>query len=186
MEIMLAVILIIVVIVILALAKGKGGSREYTYQRSKYLLSKAERSFYGVLVQAIGSSGVVFSKVRVADLIAPTKGLRRSDWQRAFNAISAKHFDFIVCKPTDLAIKLAVELDDSSHGSSREQKRDDLLNGACQSAGLPLLRIKAAKSYSVAEVQRLVEGAISSQQALVGEGAAAQPAASSDSGPATL
>lgn len=161
---LLAVVIVIVAIaILLAVAKGKDGSRDYPYQLSKYLLSNAERSFYGGLVQAVDSSGIVFSKVRVADVISPKKGLNRSDWQRAFNAISSKHFDFIVCEPTDCSIKLAVELDDSSHGSSKAQKRDALLNGACESAGLPLLRIKAAKSYAVAELQRQIEEAISPQ-----------------------
>jgi predicted RNA-binding Zn-ribbon protein involved in translation (DUF1610 family) len=168
---LLAVIVIAGVAVFLALAKGKGGTRSYPYQLSKYLLSKAERSFYGVLVQAVGNSGIVFSKVRVADVISPKKGQNRSDWQRAFNAISSKHFDFIVCEPSDCSIKLAVELDDSSHGSSKAQKRDDLLNGACESAGLPLLRVKAAKSYVVAELQRQVEEAISPQPIMPGESA---------------
>lgn len=158
---LLAVIVIVGVALFLALVRGKGGSSEFPYQLSKYLFSKAERSFYGVLVQAIGSSGLVFSKVRVADVITPKKGLNRSDWQRAFNAISSKHLDFVICDPGDCSIKLAVELDDSSHGSAKAQKRDKLLNGACESAGLPLLRIKAAKSYVVADIQRLVREAIS-------------------------
>jgi len=70
---------------------------------------------------------------------------------------------FIVCGPDDLSVKLAVELDDESHRSSKAQKRDALLNGASQSAGLPLLRIRAAKSYSVAELQRQVTNAMSPQ-----------------------
>jgi predicted RNA-binding Zn-ribbon protein involved in translation (DUF1610 family) len=168
---LLAAIIIVGVVAFLALAKSKGGARVYPYQLSKFLLSKAERSFYGVLVQAVGSSGIVFSKVRVADVISPGKGQSRSDWQRAFNAISSKHFDFIVCEPTDCSVKLAVELDDSSHGSSKAQKRDDLLNGACQSAGLPLLRVKAAKSYVVAELQRQITGAISPQLVVPAESA---------------
>jgi hypothetical protein len=158
---LLAVILIVGVAFLLAHTRGKGGSSEFPYQLSKYLLSKAERSFYGVLIQAIGSSGLVFSKVRVADVIAPKKGLSRSDWQRAFNAISSKHLDFIICDPGDCSIQLAIELDDSSHGSAKAQKRDNLLNGACESAGLPLLRIKAAKSYVVADIQGLIQEAIS-------------------------
>ena len=171
-SLLLAVIIIIVgVVVVLALAKSKGGTRVYPYQLSKFLLSKAERSFYGVLVQAVGSSGIVFSKVRVADVISPRKGQSRPDWQRAFNAISSKHFDFIVCEPTDCSVKLAVELDDSSHGSSKAQKRDDLLNGACQSAGLPLLRVKAARSYVVAELQRQITWAISPQPVVPSESA---------------
>ncbi len=169
MDILLfAVIFIVGIAVFLALAKGKASSPEYPYQLSKYLLSKAERSFYGVLIQAVGNSGIVFTKVRVADVITPKKGQRRSDWQRAFNAISSKHFDFIVCEPTDCSIKLAVELDDSSHGSSKARKRDDLLNGACQSAGLPLLRVTAAKSYVVAELQRQIDEAIAPQQVVAG------------------
>src|SRR5690554_982150 len=158
---LLAVIVIVGVVLFLVLARGTGGSSEFPYQLSKYLFSNAERSFYGVLVQAIGSSGLVFSKVRLADVIAPKKGMSRSDWQRAFNAISSKHLDFVVCDPGDCSIKLAVELDDSSHGSAKAQKRDKLLNGACESAGLPLLRIKAAKSYVIADIQRLVQEAIS-------------------------
>lgn len=161
---LLAVIVIVGIALFVVLAKSKGGSSEFPYQLSKYLLSKAERSFYGVLVQAIGKTGLVFSKIRVADVITPKKGLSRSDWQRAFNAVSSKHFDFLVCDPTDCSIKLAIELDDASHSTAKSQKRDSLLNGACESAGLPLLRIKAAKGYVVAEIQRQVEEAISPWQ----------------------
>lgn len=176
---LLAVIVIVGVAFLLALARGTSGSSEFPYQLSKYLLSKAERSFYGVLVQAIGSSGLVFSKVRVADVIIPKKGLSRSDWQRAFNAISSKHLDFVICDPGDCSIQLAIELDDSSHGSAKAQKRDNLLNGACETAGLPLLRIKAAKSYVVADIQRLVQEAISPPQVALAE--PVQPVASKQS-----
>jgi very-short-patch-repair endonuclease len=161
---LLAVIVIVGIALFVALAKSKGGPSEFPYQLSKYLLSKAERSFYGVLVQALGNTGLVFSKVRVADVITPQKGLNRSDWQRAFNAVSSKHFDFLVCDPTDCSIKLAIELDDASHSTAKSQKRDSLLNGACKSAGLPLLRIKAAKGYVVAEIQRQIEEALSPSQ----------------------
>lgn len=166
---LIAAIVIVGAVVFFALSRGKGVQRQYPYQLSKFLLSKAERSFYGVLVQAMGSSGIVFSKVRVADVISPKKGQNRSDWQRAFNAISSKHFDFIICDPTDCSIKLAIELDDSSHGSSKARKRDDLLNGACQSAGLPLVRVKAARSYVVSELQRQIAEAISPQPVVSGE-----------------
>lgn len=163
---LIAAIIIVGALVLLVRSKGQGGSREYPYQRSKYLLSKAERSFYGVLVQAVSDTGIVFSKVRVADVISPKKGLNRSDWQRAFNAISSKHFDFIVCDPADCSIKLAVELDDSSHGSSKAKKRDDFLNGACRSSGVPILRIKAAKSYAIADLKRQLEDLLSPQLAV--------------------
>jgi len=146
-----------------AKSRASGGSRDYRYQLSKGLLSKAERSFYGVLLQSVGNSGVVFSKVRVADVLSPEKGLSRSDWQRAFNAISSKHFDFIVCEPGDCTIKLAIELDDSSHGTSKAKQRDELISEACRSACLPLLRVKASKSYSVVELGRQIAEALAGE-----------------------
>ena len=54
------------------------------------LLTKAERFFYGVLQQAVGEHYSVFSKVRVADVLAPAKGTPKKEWRSAFNRISAK------------------------------------------------------------------------------------------------
>ncbi len=172
MDILLLVILMVVVVAVLVFAKGKGEAIAYPYQRSRYFLSNAERSFYGVLVQAVDGSDAVFTKVRVADVIAPQKGLGRSAWQRAFNAISAKHFDFVVCAGGDFSVKLVVELDDASHGSSKAQKRDAFLNGACQSAGVPMLRIRAARGYSLADVRQQVTDAITPRPELPAEMAA--------------
>lgn len=162
--ILIAIIVILGIILLLALAKRNRPSPEFPYQPTKYLLSKAERSFYGVLTQAAGDEWLVFAKVRVADVLSPRKGLSRSEWQRAFNAVSAKHFDFLLCDPRDCSVKAAVELDDSSHGSAKSQKRDRFLNGACESAKLPLLRIKASKSYVVSDIKHLIQQAITPPQ----------------------
>ena len=154
----LGVLLAIAIGVILILTQKKRASGEvFGYRGKRYLLSKAERSFYGVLTQAVGDKVLIFSKVRVADVLTPQKGLNRSNWQRAFNQISAKHVDFLLCDPQDCAVKLAIELDDASHGSAKRQKRDAFLEQACESAGLPLLRIRAARGYGVADIRQQVE-----------------------------
>ncbi|WP_288367718.1 DUF2726 domain-containing protein [uncultured Alcanivorax sp.] len=152
----LGVLLVIAIGVMLILAQQKrpgGGAPAFGYRRKPYLLSKAERSFYGVLTQAVGDKALIFSKVRVADVLTPQKGLNRSNWQRAFNPISAKHVDFLLCDPQDCAVKL----DDASHGSASRQKRDAFLEQACESAGLPLLRIRAARGYVVADIRQQIE-----------------------------
>jgi very-short-patch-repair endonuclease len=120
-------------------------------------LSKAERSFYGVLADAVDGRGLIFAKVRVADVLAPRKGLDRSAWTRAFNRISAKHFDFVICEPGDCSVQLAVELDDSTHSKGKRRDRDRFLDEACESAGLPLLRVRAARAYAVAEIRDEIE-----------------------------
>ncbi|TVQ29411.1 MAG: DUF2726 domain-containing protein [Wenzhouxiangella sp.] len=124
------------------------------------LLSPAERSFFGVLTQAAGEDWRVFAKVRIADVLTPQKGLSRSRWQSAFNAISAKHFDFVLCDPADCAVKLAVELDDKSHAKANRRKRDRLVEAACESGGLPLLRVRAARAYQIAEIRNQIQDLI--------------------------
>lgn len=148
--------IVIAVTLFILMRVSKSSNPKPAYSLRKFLLSKAERSFYGVLMQAVAGTGVVFTKVRVADVISPRKGMNRSDWQKAFNAVSAKHFDFILCDPKDCCVLLAIELDDSSHESTKAVKRDSLVNAACDSAGLPLLRVKAAHSYAIADIQRAI------------------------------
>ncbi|WP_411979503.1 DUF2726 domain-containing protein [Vibrio sp. 1249-1] len=65
---------------------------------------------------------VVMSKVRIADVLYATKGLDRKDSARLFAKISSKHFDFVLCLRTDLSYVAAIELDDSSHQMSVDNK----------------------------------------------------------------
>lgn len=132
----------------------KGGETKGTYSYSLIptLLSPAERSFFGVLNQAVGDTALVFAKVRVADILKPEKGMNRSNWQRAFNRISSKHFDFVLCKKDDVSIICVIELNDSSHQSKKRQVRDEFLRGVCESASLSLIEISAKRAYNVKEI----------------------------------
>lgn len=149
-------LVIVAIAVLSALGRRAPGARDAAYQMHGNLLSPAERSFYGVLVQAVGNAGLVFCKIRVADVLKPRKGGTRSEWRGAFNSISSKHFDFVICDPATCAVKLAVELDDASHGAAQAQARDRLVNRACESAGLPLVRIRAARGYAIDDLRREV------------------------------
>lgn len=148
------IIAAIVLLLAIVTSKTNKGEPELQYRLLPALLSKAELSFYGPLTQAAKAYDVtVFSKVRIADVLAPVKNSDRKIWQRAFNAISSKHFDFVVCSNKDSMILLAVELDDKSHNTQKAQKRDRIVNTACDTAGLPLLRFKTKGGYVVADIR---------------------------------
>lgn len=161
-SLILLVVLIIVLLIAIKFLKSKQTPQEFPYHLSNPLLTNAERSFYGVLCQAVGNNGLIFSKVRIADVLSPNKGLSRSQWQRAFNFISSKHFDFVVCNSDTTTIKYVVELDDSSH--KNRTKRDDFINNACRVSGLPLIRIKAAKGYAVEAIKNQINLRLSPQK----------------------
>ena len=129
----LAAVAIVIIILEKLLQKRFTG---YPYQKVKSLFTPAERSFLGILDQIVRNQALIFGKVRVADVINPQKTLTQNNWQIAFNKISSKHFDFLICDKNDLSIICAIELNDSSHLSKKRQSRDEFITEACKAAGV--------------------------------------------------
>jgi hypothetical protein len=123
------------------------------YALKPALFSPAERSFLGVLEQAIGNHYRIYGKVRIADVIEAKSGLSASNRQKAFNRISAKHFDFLLCNRDDLTVTCAIELDDKSHRKQSQQQRDAFVVDLCSTVGLPLVRVTAKRAYTVPELR---------------------------------
>ena len=148
-------------------AKKAGGTQEdpqfkdvngdiVKYNTRYGLLTKAERSFYGVLESIVPDDLVIMSKVRIADVLVACKTLHTNDKRRLFVKISSKHFDFVLCKKTDLSFVAAIELDDSSHQRKDRIERDKFVDMACASAGFPLYHCKAKYAYQPEELRRIV------------------------------
>ncbi len=157
----LGILLIVIFTISIIISKKKGIKEDISegvkYEKIETLFSKSERSLLGVLKLAIEDRAIVFGKVRVADVIKPKKSKSRKEWQIAFNKISSKHFDFIICKKECLSIICAIELDDKSHESKKRKKRDDFLNKSCSSAKLPLIHIKAKDKYDINEIRKIIK-----------------------------
>jgi hypothetical protein len=122
-----------------------------SYVARDSLFTPAERSFLGVLENAVGDRFRVFGKVRIADVINVNSASNRT-WQSAFNRISAKHFDFVVCEKSTTRVVCAVELDDKSHRRRARVERDELVVAVCNKSGLPLLRVQAQAAYNISDV----------------------------------
>ncbi|WP_181364690.1 DUF2726 domain-containing protein, partial [Aeromonas sp. HMWF014] len=139
-------VLLVLLLLVVFWTRGKKG-KPLPYDVQETLFSPAERAFLGVLDLAVGDKARVFAKVRVADVLTPEAGMGKSKWQQAFNKISAKHLDYLLCHPADLSFICAIELDDSSHRQQKRRARDSFLKAAFDSAGLPLLQIPASSHY---------------------------------------
>ena len=151
------VIMAIALAVLWKLAQKRGPDPAgYPYQKTGALFTPAERSFLGVLHQAVEGKASIFGKVRVADVVEPKTGLNRSARQSAFNRISGKHFDFLLCDKENLSVFCAIELDDRSHQSKSRQQRDEFLQRVCEAAGVPLVQVPAMSGYVIDVVKRLI------------------------------
>jgi hypothetical protein len=163
----LAVILIVVVLILVVFGKKIGKSpviEQGIYTQRGALFTVAERSFYGVLEQAISKDYKIFGKVRVADVLTPKPSLDKSNWQTAFNKISAKHFDYVLCQKDTLQVIAVIELDDKSHNSKKAKNRDDFIEDACQGADLKLIRFKAKTGYQIDSVREFIVGSITKNE----------------------
>jgi Protein of unknown function (DUF2726) len=157
----IAVVVLAAILAILKIVLLGGGRTAYPYVRCETLFSAAERSFYGVLLKVIGDRYVVLGKIRLADIIKTRPGLSASECASAQNRISSKHVDFVLCNPQTLAIVAVIELDDKSHASDRRKQRDNFLDGALAAAGIPVLHVRAQKSYSTTEIAGSIAGLVS-------------------------
>lgn len=131
-------------------------AKPYHYQAIGSLMSPAERSFYGVLKNAVDDKTIVFSKVRIADVIEPLATKDRKHWQKSFNKISSKHFDFVLCEAQTLSIICVIELNDRSHRRADRIARDKFVRAACKSAGLGLIEMPVQRGYTIEEVRNLL------------------------------
>ncbi len=164
------IVMISAIVILKLLQRGVFEPEELPYRSKGMLFSPAERSFYGVLSQVVGDNAIVFGKVRVADVVVPAKGISRSVWQAAFNKISGKHFDFLLCDNDDLSVICAIELDDSSHQSKERVQRDRFLEGVCAAARVPLIRIPAKSGYVIDEIREVVAPYLTRDESLGKDG----------------
>ena len=126
------------------------------YQYKQFILSKAEQAFHKALTQGLGDQCMILMKVRVSDVLQPDQRLSKSACQKAFNRITAKHFDFLLCGLNNYEIIAAIELDDKRHDCANIKKREKFLNAACESANFPLIRISSRNIYSAQEIKSAI------------------------------
>ncbi|WP_170156973.1 DUF2726 domain-containing protein [Roseimicrobium gellanilyticum] len=135
---------------VVSASTSKGVTVDY---RSKvYLMSKTERSFFGTLQEQMDGKFVVFSKVRLADIVKPVS-VDGPSWWTAFHQLSSKHIDFVICDPASLALVCCIELDDASHERDDRKGRDGFVDATLAAAGIPFLRFAASKGINSHEIR---------------------------------
>lgn len=154
--VVIALLLFVICVLKMLLAGKKTGRRPDLYEKRDYLLTKAERSFFGVLEQAVQGQLRVMCKVRLADVVAVKKGIQNPERQRLFNSIRSKHVDFVLCDSARVTVQCVVELDDKSHEEDERQERDAFVDQVMQSAGIPIFHFSAKRAYSIEEIRNSV------------------------------
>jgi hypothetical protein len=160
------VLLVAVGLLVLQFIKGprnKGTSSEKSedlpYVLERYLMSKAERSFFGVLEQVTDSSKYyIFPQLSLSKLVIVEKGT--GSYQTYHNKVDRKSIDFVLFDRSVVSPVLAVELDDASHDREDRLERDAFVDRVLAKAGLPLLHVRAQASYDPKQLAASISEAI--------------------------
>ncbi len=111
---------------------------KYHYERKNYLMTVAERDFYGMLTQILGTDYLVFPQVHMSAILGHK--VKGQNWKAAFRHVNQKSVDYVICDNANLIPLIAVELDDRSHDADDRRARDIEVERILSEAGFPLLR----------------------------------------------
>jgi len=128
------------------------------YERRAMLLSPPEINFLRTLQTAVREDWIVFSMVRLSDVLQVRPRTRQQ--QSWHSRIQSKHIDFVLCDQETLEVKLAIELDDVSQRRPERTKRDRFVSTALAAAGLPLLKVPVVEKYESAVIRKDIEDAL--------------------------
>ena len=129
-------------------------AKKFPYYACDTLLTPAELKFYKILKMAVPRGIYICMKVRMGDIINCDEKAWAAGWGPR---ISAKHIDFVLIDVDTTEIKMAIELDDSTHITNQDRiDRDKFVNKSFDVADVPLLRIKTQKWYDVEELKNLI------------------------------
>jgi hypothetical protein len=132
--------------------RRKERPRSYPYEAREALFTPTELAFLHAL-KAAAPDCDIHGKVRLEDVIAARRGLPKADLERARGYIKSRHLDFVLCCPETGRVRCAVELDDASHRRPDRQRADDIKTRAMQAAGVPLVRVRPARTYDAASLR---------------------------------
>lgn len=121
--------------------------------KKKYLLTKAEYSFYQTLKQECDLRNfLICPKVRMEDFIEVTD---KQNYMKYRGYIKSRHIDFLLCD-IKLNILAGIELDDKTHSQKDVQRVDNFKNGVFNTIGIPLYRIKMSDGLYKENITKII------------------------------
>lgn len=154
--IILVLLFILIAIIEQSIKKNKPKENnilEYPYKQ-KYLLTKNEYKFYKTLKTICDQKQIIICpKVRLEDFIEVKENENKQKYR---GYIKSRHIDFLLCD-SNLYIKAGIELDDTTHNTSKAKKTDELKNNIFKAIDIPLYRIKVNDKEYTTEIENIIK-----------------------------
>lgn len=129
--------------------------KESSFKKKGPLLNLKEGAFFNALRTAVGDNGVVMAKVNMTTVIGP-EAKNKKQWFVANQRIAKSYFDYVVCDPRTMEVRVVIELDNGLELNKGKVEREKLLIHVCKSANIPLIGTSIRHSYQVSRLRRLL------------------------------
>jgi len=154
----LAIAVLVVVIAVVLLKQAQSSSTVGGY-KARSLLTENEIEFFSRLVEALPDHRV-FPQVALGALLQPDVKRDSKSYYRIRNSFAQKIADYVVCDNA-LNVVAVIELDDRTHSTEKDAKRDAML----EQAGYKVVRWNSKKKPTVEEIKNKIVNAAPSQAA---------------------
>lgn len=131
------------------MAKKRGFS--LAHLRAKPIMTANELEFFGRLCRALPDHHV-FPQVSLDALIAVSSKASYAARIALRNSYSQKRPDFVICRPETLSVVAIIELDDASHNTNNDRKRDAIIGAA----GYRVVRFWSKAKPSEGEIYSII------------------------------
>ena len=146
-----------IVLTLLKLSLNAGDPLKGMPVKRHRLLSPAELNFYQVLRSILPQDAAISCKCRLEDFIHVENCPNREAYRAR---IRSRHVDFVIYNPQNGYTYYAIELDDSSHQTEKQQKSDQFKDALFRKVGMPLIRIPVQSFYQPAEIAQIINASI--------------------------
>ena len=130
--------------------RSRGSSSWLARIQRKSLMTANEKEFFARLQRALPGH-LVFPQVSFAAILTHDSKLSPRNRWAVRNRFDRKIADFVVCNRNTLEIVAIVELDDRTHSSAADRKRDELT----KAAGYQTIRFQSKQKPTEAEIVQL-------------------------------
>ncbi|GLO62732.1 hypothetical protein MACH09_32400 [Vibrio sp. MACH09] len=155
-NIFILVVLLVVFFLLVQKKLTKNESyKDCAYKSKNALLNSQEMAFYNALITAVGEHGIVLAKVNMTHVVAPDSSNKKKRFI-ASSKIAKSYFDYLVCDPRSLEVRVIIEFDNGKELDKGKIERQKLLMHVCNSANIPLIGASIKHSYQVGRLRRLL------------------------------
>lgn len=138
----------VLLLVIWSRNSGKNKLPRPVYQKKMSLFNADDQRFYRTLLEAVGDDYIVFSKIRISDIIIPQKGSHGQAIDSGYAQVANLCFDFVLLEPQNFGIACLVLAQEKLDFAKQEN-----LQAICDAVALPLACFSLKKSHSAGEVR---------------------------------